>query len=262
MRMVKSQGLVEKSTFWQALGVALAVAMMIAPLGLKAEEQDSSVAPLSLRMGSNWEGHSQVPVELDSDSVEPTVEQSVADAAALPGIQAEAKMATPPPSSVKYQKPRLIRLAENDPARRFEPGTIVVRARERALYFIEDSEGHATRYSVAVPKKGKEWKGWARVAEVRAWPDWSPPPDVKRDHPELPDVIPGGAENNPMGAMAILLDRGSYAIHGTSPKMRDSIGTAASYGCVRMLNEDVVQLAQKVRAPGLFQEGAAVLMEQ
>lgn len=130
-------------------------------------------------------------------------------------------------------------------ASRFEPGSIVIHARQRVLLYIVD-ERHAIRYPVAVPKPGKEWSGVARVVNMMRWPAWTPPADVRRDHPELPDYIPGGAPNNPCGAAAIQLSHGQAAIHGTAPKMRKSIGTAASYGCIRMLNEDVTDLYERI----------------
>ena len=77
-------------------------------------------------------------------------------------------------------------------------------------------------------------------------PAWSPPAEVKRDNPRLPNVIAGGAPNNPMGARALTLDRSEIAIHGTTPSMRASIGSAASYGCIRMYNEDVIDLYNRV----------------
>ena len=77
---------------------------------------------------------------------------------------------------------------------------------------------------------------------------------VKRDHPELPDLIPGGSPHNPMGARAITLDRDEVAIHGTTAAMRASVGTAASYGCIRMYNEDVIDLYDRVSV------GAEVVM--
>ena len=77
-------------------------------------------------------------------------------------------------------------------------------------------------------------------------PDWSPPADVAADHPRLPSLIPGGSPRNPMGARAITLGVGNVAIHGTTAKMRGSIGTAASYGCIRMRNEDVIDLYNRV----------------
>jgi lipoprotein-anchoring transpeptidase ErfK/SrfK len=125
------------------------------------------------------------------------------------------------------------------------PGWIVINAPKRSLYYMIDNRV-AIRYPIAVPKKGKEWAGEAMVNGKYISPDWVPPPEVKADHPELPDRIPGGAPNNPMGARAITLDRFEVAIHGTTMKMRRSIGAAASYGCIRMLNEDVVDLFNRI----------------
>jgi lipoprotein-anchoring transpeptidase ErfK/SrfK len=135
-----------------------------------------------------------------------------------------------------------------------EPGSIVVSEHERKLYLIVDQED-AIAYKVAVPKHGKEWTGVVQVNAKFVEPDWTPPEDVKHDHPELPEVIPGGASNNPMGARAMTLSEGEVAIHGTTQKMRKSIGSAASYGCIRMLNEDVVDLYDRVAV------GATVVME-
>jgi lipoprotein-anchoring transpeptidase ErfK/SrfK len=125
------------------------------------------------------------------------------------------------------------------------PGTIVINTMERKLFFVL-GEGSAIRYPIAVPKNGNEWSGAATVNGKYVNPDWVPPPCVKADHPELPDFIPGGSPDNPMGARAITLDRFQVAIHGTTKKMRRSIGTAASYGCIRMLNEDVINLFDRV----------------
>jgi lipoprotein-anchoring transpeptidase ErfK/SrfK len=75
---------------------------------------------------------------------------------------------------------------------------------------------------------------------------WSPPASVKRDRPWLPDVIQAGDPTNPMGARVLSLP-GEYAIHGTSASMRASIGSAASYGCIRMLNEDIIDLFDRVQ---------------
>jgi lipoprotein-anchoring transpeptidase ErfK/SrfK len=135
----------------------------------------------------------------------------------------------------------------------FSPGTIVISQRQRKLFLVVQP-GEAIAYPVAVAKRGKEWSGFARVDGKYVDPAWSPPDSVKRDHPELPEVIPGGSPNNPMGARAITLDRDEVAIHGTTRKMRASVGTAASYGCIRMYNEDVIDLYDRVSV------GAAVVM--
>ncbi|MDB5508342.1 MAG: ErfK/YbiS/YcfS/YnhG family protein [Hyphomicrobiales bacterium] len=127
----------------------------------------------------------------------------------------------------------------------YPAGVIVIKQSERKLY-LTMGQGMAIRYPVAVGKAGKAWSGPARVDGKYVQPAWSPPASVKRDNPRLPDVIPGGAPNNPMGARALTLDREEIAIHGTSRSMRGSIGTAASYGCIRMLDEDVIDLFARV----------------
>lgn len=123
------------------------------------------------------------------------------------------------------------------------PGTIVIRQSERRLYLLQ-ANGTAVRYPVGVGKPGKQWLGWARIDGKYVEPAWSPPDDVKRDNPRLPDVIPGGSPRNPMGVRALTLDRGEYAIHGTNRP--NSVGTFASYGCIRMYNADVVDLYARV----------------
>jgi lipoprotein-anchoring transpeptidase ErfK/SrfK len=137
----------------------------------------------------------------------------------------------------------------------YEIGTIVISQSARKLFLVTGPQS-AIAYPVAVAKHGKEWSGYAKVDGKYVDPAWSPPDSVKRDHPELPDVIPGGSPHNPMGARAITLDRDEVAIHGTTMKMRASVGTAASYGCIRMLNEDVIDLSDRVSI------GAPVVMIQ
>jgi lipoprotein-anchoring transpeptidase ErfK/SrfK len=123
------------------------------------------------------------------------------------------------------------------------PGTIVVKTSERRLYLVL-SDGQAIRYPVAVGRTGKQWQGWAQVNGKHVEPAWSPPDEVRQDNPKLPDVIPGGAPNNPMGPRALTLSGGEYAIHGTNRP--SSIGTFASYGCIRMYNQDIVDLFERV----------------
>jgi lipoprotein-anchoring transpeptidase ErfK/SrfK len=135
----------------------------------------------------------------------------------------------------------------------YPSGAIVISQRARTLYLVVDPRT-AIAYPVAVAKPGKEWSGLAHIEGKYVSPAWSPPESVKRDHPELPDVIAGGSPHNPMGARAILLDRSEIAIHGTNASMRRSIGTAASYGCIRMRNEDVIDLFDRVEV------GATVMM--
>jgi lipoprotein-anchoring transpeptidase ErfK/SrfK len=118
-------------------------------------------------------------------------------------------------------------------------GSIVVRTNERRLYYIA-APGTAWRYPVGVGRAGKAWSGRATIASKQINPAWAPPPDVRHDSPNLPRVIPGGSPHNPLGVAVMALDYGSYAIHGTNRPA--SIGNFVSYGCIRMHNEDVMEL--------------------
>jgi lipoprotein-anchoring transpeptidase ErfK/SrfK len=124
----------------------------------------------------------------------------------------------------------------------FAAGTIVVRTSERRLYLVT-GDGQALRYPVGVGRRGLQWSGTRRIVAKYVEPAWSPPAIIRRDRPNLPDVIPGGAPGNPMGARVLSLG-GEYAIHGTNNPA--SIGGFVSYGCIRMLNEDVIDLYGRV----------------
>ncbi len=126
----------------------------------------------------------------------------------------------------------------------YSSGTIVVKTGERSLYYVL-GDGKAVRYTVGVGRSGKQWTGTAYITGKHLKPDWSPPAEVKRDKPKMPDLIEGGSPKNPMGAAAMTLSGGGqYAIHGTN--MPGSIGGFVSYGCIRMLNEDVLDLYSRV----------------
>jgi lipoprotein-anchoring transpeptidase ErfK/SrfK len=133
-----------------------------------------------------------------------------------------------------------VTLAETYPA-----GTVVIKRSERRLYFFTGN-GTAIRYPVAIGRAGMAWQGKAYVQGKFISPSWTPPAVVRRDHPGFPALIPGGSPRNPMGAAAITLSLPEVAIHGTTASMRRSVGTAASYGCIRMYNEDVVDLFHRV----------------
>jgi lipoprotein-anchoring transpeptidase ErfK/SrfK len=122
-------------------------------------------------------------------------------------------------------------------------GVIVVRTNERRLY-LTLGQGRALVYPVGVGRAGRQWAGRSMIDSKRIRPAWGPPPDIKRDNPRLPDVIPGGAPNNPMGAAALTLSGGEYAIHGTNSP--GSIGGFVSYGCIRMYNQDITDLYDRV----------------
>ena len=130
-------------------------------------------------------------------------------------------------------------------ARDYPAGMIIIKQSERKLYLML-GEGRAIRYPVAIGAGGRAGRGLAHIEGKHVRPDWSPPREVKRHKPSLPNLIPGGSPANPMGERALTLDRSEIAIHGTTRAMRSSIGSAASFGCIRMYNEDVVDLYDRV----------------
>lgn len=129
---------------------------------------------------------------------------------------------------------------------RYPEGTIVVDTPNRVLYLIEE-KGLARRYPIAVGKEGYQFEGQASVGRMVKWPLWYPTPDMVEKNPNLPEVVKGGSDN-PLGARAIYLYDGGkdtlYRIHGNNEPR--SIGHQASSGCIRMYNEDVIDLYNRV----------------
>ena len=126
----------------------------------------------------------------------------------------------------------------------YSAGTVVVKTGQRRLYYVL-SDGKAVVYPVGVGRAGQQWAGTAYIDGKHLRPAWSPPAVIKRANPRLPDVIPGGSPRNPMGEAALTLSGGGeYAIHGTNAP--SSIGGFVSYGCIRMLNKDVLDLYKRV----------------
>lgn len=124
-----------------------------------------------------------------------------------------------------------------------KPGTIVVDTPRRFLFLVQDN-GRALRYGIGVGRPGFEWAGFKAVTRKAQWPDWRPPAEMLKRRPDLPRFMPGG-ENNPLGARALYLGSSLYRIHGTNEP--NTIGQAVSSGCIRMLNDDVVDLYERVR---------------
>jgi lipoprotein-anchoring transpeptidase ErfK/SrfK len=125
----------------------------------------------------------------------------------------------------------------------YSAGTVVVRTGEKSLYYVLGG-GKAVRYPVGVARAGRLWSGTTFINDKALRPNWVPPPIVRRDKPNLPYLIPGGAPNNPLGAAVMTLAGGEYAIHGTNNP--GSIGGNMSYGCIRMFNADVLDLYGRV----------------
>ena len=126
---------------------------------------------------------------------------------------------------------------------RYAPGTIIVSTSERRLYYVLGN-GQALRYGVGVGRPGFSWAGMKTVTMKREWPSWTPPAEMLRRRPDLPRHMKGGLEN-PLGARALYLGSSLYRIHGSNEP--ESIGQAVSSGCIRMLNDDVVDLYERVR---------------
>ena len=127
--------------------------------------------------------------------------------------------------------------------RGFAAGTIVVSTSERRLYFIV-GDGTAVRYAVGVGRPGFTWAGTRSVGMKREWPDWTPPAEMLKRRPDLPRHMAGGLDN-PLGARAMYLSGSLFRIHGSNEP--ETIGQAVSSGCIRMTNEDVVDLYDRVR---------------
>jgi lipoprotein-anchoring transpeptidase ErfK/SrfK len=126
---------------------------------------------------------------------------------------------------------------------RERPGTIIINTRERMLYLVQEN-GQAIRYGIGVGRPGFAWAGTHTITNMREWPDWRPPAEMLRRQPHLPRHMRGGPDN-PLGARAMYLGSTLYRIHGSNEPW--TIGQAVSSGCIRMRNEDVIDLYQRVR---------------
>jgi lipoprotein-anchoring transpeptidase ErfK/SrfK len=122
-------------------------------------------------------------------------------------------------------------------------GTIVIDTSAHFLYFVL-GDGRALRYGIGVAKSGFEWRGTHRVTRKAEWPGWTPPAEMLKRRPDLPRHMEGGI-NNPLGARALYLGSTLYRVHGTNEPW--SIGQNVSSGCIRMTNEDVVDLYSRVQ---------------
>jgi lipoprotein-anchoring transpeptidase ErfK/SrfK len=121
-------------------------------------------------------------------------------------------------------------------------GTIIVDTADRYLYLIQGNN-RAIRYGIGVGREGFQWEGLLRIARKSEWPDWVPPPEMIVRQPYLPRFMAGGP-GNPMGARALYLGSTVYRIHGTNQPQ--TIGSAVSSGCFRLVNGDVTDLYDRV----------------
>jgi lipoprotein-anchoring transpeptidase ErfK/SrfK len=132
------------------------------------------------------------------------------------------------------------------------PGTIIVKTGERRLYYVMGN-GKAIRYGIAVGMEGYAWAGTSTVSAKREWPDWTPTPEILSRFPNLPRHMAGGPDN-PLGARALYLGGTLYRIHGTNEPWK--LGGGVSSGCIRMSNEDAIDLYERARV------GATVIVQR
>jgi len=130
---------------------------------------------------------------------------------------------------------------------RFSPqhakGQVIVSFGDRRLYYVT-RPGEAISYPIAIPREQSRWQGVTSVSDKRVNPSWTPTPTMMAENPKLPRWVPGGHPMNPLGVRALYLGSSTYRIHGTDAPW--TIGTAVSKGCIRMYNQDVLDLYPRV----------------
>jgi lipoprotein-anchoring transpeptidase ErfK/SrfK len=142
-------------------------------------------------------------------------------------------------TTTAHSAPILVGLSET-----FRAGTVVVRKNERMLYYVTGT-GQAVRYPVRVGRVANQWTGATYITAKYTDPSCIPPASMRREKPRLPQFIPGGFSQNPMGVAAMTLSGGELAIHGTNEP--NLVGHFVPYGSIRMLNEDVADLYRRVQ---------------
>jgi len=143
----------------------------------------------------------------------------------------------------RYGIPQHLQRQEVDYPTREPVGTVVIDTVNTYLYLVL-GQGRALRWGIGVGREGFTWSGRQRISRMAEWPNWRPPAEMLEREPHLPDFMPGGPDN-PLGARALYLGNTLYRIHGTNEP--SSIGSHVSSGCIRLLNEDVMDLYERVR---------------
>jgi len=147
-----------------------------------------------------------------------------------------------PPSQGGVPKGSAIPRQEVDYPTKLKPGTIVVETSQFRLYFVEPG-GKAIAYGIGVGRDGFRWSGEHVITRKAEWPGWTPPEQMRKRVPDLPAYMPGGPDN-PLGARALYIGATLYRLHGTSEPW--TIGQAVSSGCIRLTNDDIIDLYSRV----------------
>jgi lipoprotein-anchoring transpeptidase ErfK/SrfK len=163
--------------------------------------------------------------------------------AAYVGLYATSPAYAAPEARPAQEPPPEFRRQEVDYTSSEPPGAMIIDTNSKFLYLVE-SGGRAMRYGVGVGRPGFEWAGVKHVSRKAEWPDWTPPPEMLLRRPDLPRHMDGGP-GNPLGARALYLGSSMYRIHGTNEPW--TIGQNVSSGCIRMMNDDVTDLYERVK---------------
>jgi lipoprotein-anchoring transpeptidase ErfK/SrfK len=150
--------------------------------------------------------------------------------------------ATPPQNQGRFELPARLRRQIVNYTTLEAPGTIIIDTPHTYLYYVL-GKGRAIRYGIGVGRDGFTWSGVQTITRKAEWPDWTPPPEMIARQPYLPRRMAGGP-GNPLGARAMYLGGTVYRIHGTNAP--ETIGTHVSSGCLRLTNEDVIDLYSRV----------------
>jgi lipoprotein-anchoring transpeptidase ErfK/SrfK len=156
--------------------------------------------------------------------------------------QAVASIASEPATEADSEPEPQFQRQEVDYSGPEAPGTLVVDTPDKFLFLVEP-HGRALRYGIGVGRPGFTWSGVKRISRKAEWPDWTPPAEMVLRRPDLPRHMAGGPDN-PLGARALYLGSSLYRIHGTNEP--STIGHNVSSGCIRMMNEDVIDLYNRV----------------
>lgn len=185
--------------------------------------------------------------DTDSDAIRPPAPVGTRQGSVPQPLPPSATAALPPEDqpevgTPKELPPNLRRQLVDYPTK--EPaGTIVIDTPHTYLYLVLGG-GKAIRYGIGVGREGFTWSGTERISKMKEWPDWFPPPEMIERQPYLPRMMAGGP-GNPLGARALYLGHTLYRIHGTNQP--STIGQFVSSGCIRLLNEDIEDLYNRVQ---------------
>ena len=228
-----------------------------APVGVSAPgyavpDEPAQAAPPGWRPAQQVAGnYGGGLIELLATGFSPAAPQALYGGAPAQALRPGSRMAyaVPPGQPNAYQRPVMSEIEPQFRRQEVEyhgserPGTIVIDTPHKFLYLVE-SEGRALRYGIGVGRPGFEWSGRKTITRKAEWPGWTPPSEMLKRRPDLPTHMEGGPAN-PLGARAMYLGSSLYRIHGTNEP--DTIGKNVSSGCIRMLNEDVVDLYGRVK---------------